>query len=89
MRGFSLGNLRERDQLVDLAVNGAITLKWILEKQAEKPWTELEFLEVVDYLRNCHLSQPGLCFSEVAPQWYARNPFFWDMTQPYCEQLTH
>jgi hypothetical protein len=26
IRGFSVGNLRERDQLVDLAVNGAITL---------------------------------------------------------------
>jgi len=30
-------------------------LNWILEKQAGRPWTELEFLEVVDYLRNCHL----------------------------------
>jgi len=47
--------MREGDQLVDLAVNGAITLKWILEKQAGKPWTELEFLEVMDFLRNCQL----------------------------------
>jgi hypothetical protein len=26
IRGFSVGNRRERDQLVDLAENGAITL---------------------------------------------------------------
>jgi len=55
IRGFSVGELRESDQLVDLAVNGAITLKWILEKQAGRSWTELEFLEVADYLRNCQL----------------------------------
>ena len=55
IRGFSAENMREGDQLVDLAVNGAITLKWILEKQAGKPWTELEFLEVMDFLRNCQL----------------------------------
>jgi hypothetical protein len=41
--------------LVDLDVNGAVALKWILKKQAGKPWTELEFREVVDYLGNCQL----------------------------------
>jgi len=55
IRGFSVGNLRKRAHLVDLAVNGAITLKWIPEKQAGRPRTELEFLELVDYLRNCQL----------------------------------
>jgi len=28
---FGVGNLRGRDHLVDLAVKGAITLKWVLE----------------------------------------------------------
>ena len=55
IRGVSVGNVKERGQLVDLDVNGAITLKWILKKQAGRPWTELEFRVVVDYLRNCQL----------------------------------
>ena len=41
--------------MVDHAANAAITLKRILNEQAGRPWTELEFREVVDYIRNCQL----------------------------------
>jgi hypothetical protein len=34
-----MGNVKVRDHLGDLGVNGRIILKWILKKQFERVWT--------------------------------------------------
>jgi hypothetical protein len=39
-----------------------------MEKQAGRPWTELEFLEVVDIPQELSASQTGLCSVEVGPK---------------------
>jgi len=37
---FWLANLKEREQFEDLAVNGNMILKWILNKENESSWSE-------------------------------------------------
>jgi len=39
--GFWWGNLRERDQLEDLDIDGKIILKWVLRKWIVGAWTRL------------------------------------------------
>jgi len=36
---FSYGNLRERDQLEDLGIDGSIILRWIFRKWDMRAWT--------------------------------------------------
>jgi hypothetical protein len=58
IRGFSLGNLRERGQLVDLAVNGAITLYGFWRSRPGGRglnWRSVRWWRFSDYLRNCQL----------------------------------
>jgi hypothetical protein len=40
MYEIRLENLKGRDHLEDLSVDGKITLEWILEKEGGKVWTE-------------------------------------------------
>jgi len=46
---FWLANLKEREKSEDLAVDGSIILKWILNKYDERSWSEfsLERKQVV------------------------------------------
>jgi hypothetical protein len=37
--GFWWGNLRERDHLEDIGINGRIIFEWILEKLVGMIWT--------------------------------------------------
>jgi hypothetical protein len=39
--GFRWGNLRERDYLEDLSIDGKIILKWIFKKWNWEEWCEL------------------------------------------------
>jgi hypothetical protein len=41
---FWWGDLRERDHLKDLGVDGSIILKWILKKWDGEAWSELILL---------------------------------------------
>jgi hypothetical protein len=43
--GFWWGDLRERDQLQDLSVDGGI-LKWMFEKRDEEAWIGLLWLRI-------------------------------------------
>jgi len=42
--GFWWGDLKERDHLVDLGVDGWIILKWIIKKLDRETWTGLIWL---------------------------------------------
>jgi hypothetical protein len=44
--GFWCGDLRERDHLRDLGVDGSIILRWILNKWDGKAWTGLMWLKM-------------------------------------------
>jgi hypothetical protein len=39
--GFSVGELRKRDHVEDLGVDGRIILRWILKKWTREAWTGL------------------------------------------------
>jgi hypothetical protein len=41
-----VGNLRERDQLEDVGVDGRILLQWILEKSVGMVWTGFIWLRI-------------------------------------------
>jgi len=45
--GFWLGNLRERDHLEDLGVDGRIILRWIFRKWDVGEWNGLVWLRIV------------------------------------------
>jgi hypothetical protein len=38
------GNLKERDYLENIGIDGRIILKWVLNKSVRKPWTGLNGL---------------------------------------------
>jgi len=42
--GFGWGNLRERDHLEDLGVNGRKIFRWIFRKWEVRAWTESIYL---------------------------------------------
>ena len=44
--GFWRGNLRKRDHLKDIGIDGRIILKWILDKGDRESWTELIWLRI-------------------------------------------
>jgi len=44
--GSCWGNLRERDQLEDLGVDGRTTLKYVLREVVGKAWTVLVWLSI-------------------------------------------
>jgi hypothetical protein len=44
--GFWWGDLRERDHLDDLGLDGRIILKWIFKKWDEEAWTGLFLLRI-------------------------------------------
>jgi len=44
--GFWLGNLRERNHLEDLGVDGNMTLKWISKKWDDRACTGLIWLRI-------------------------------------------
>jgi hypothetical protein len=39
-KGFRWGNLKERDKMEDLGVNGRVILKWILKNGDGTVWAE-------------------------------------------------
>jgi hypothetical protein len=41
MRRVLVGNLKERDCVEELSIDGRIILKWILERLTGRVWTEL------------------------------------------------
>ena len=44
--GFWWGNLRERDHLESLSIDGRVVLKWILRKSVGRARTELSWLRI-------------------------------------------
>jgi len=44
--GFRWGNLRERDHLEDLGVDGRIILRWIFRKWDAEPWNGSGWLRI-------------------------------------------
>jgi len=44
--GFLKGDLRVRDHLEDLGVDGRIILKWIFDKWVREAWTGLSWLRI-------------------------------------------
>jgi hypothetical protein len=44
--GFWWGNLRERDDLEDLGIDGRIIFKWIFRKWGVGVWTGLSWLRI-------------------------------------------
>jgi hypothetical protein len=46
IQGFGGGNLRRRDHLEHLSVDGRIILKWIFKKRDRKVWTGLIWLRI-------------------------------------------
>ena len=47
IQGPWLEDLKERDYQEDLRVDEEIILKWILNKQARKRWTEMAFAKAI------------------------------------------
>jgi hypothetical protein len=45
-RGFRWGNVRERDHLEDLGVDGRIILKWVLKEWDGEAWTGMIRLRI-------------------------------------------
>jgi hypothetical protein len=41
-----VGNLKERDHLEDLGLDGRIILKWVFKKWGGETWTELIWLRI-------------------------------------------
>ena len=44
--GFYCGDLRKRDHLQDLGIDGSLILKWIIKKWFEETWTGLLWLRI-------------------------------------------
>jgi hypothetical protein len=55
--GFWCGNLRERDHLVNLGIDGRIILTWIFRKSAGEAWTALKWLRIGTVGRHLYIWQ--------------------------------
>jgi hypothetical protein len=51
--GFRWGNLRERDYLEDLSIDGKIMLEWIFKKWNWEKWCEFTWLRIGQLTVSC------------------------------------